>query len=197
MQRVYKMMSSTVLMGVLASGWMGAQAVQAVSASTPVPPTPGKSSDPLLEGSELFAANAREANEINMDGKSLGLLGGSGGLGDAAKKLDFVVVHSYEYDRAGMYRQQDVDAVVNRLHDGSWSCMVHTRSAQESADICMRQSGDHETNELVVIAAEPKQVAFIHIKGRMSLADLQKLGASVGMGPARPVPPPTPPLVKR
>ena len=176
-----------------------AAAGQMVEAAAPVPPAPGQTiSDPLLAGTEQFAKGAKEANEINMDGKTLGMLGDKREGSDLPKKMDFVVVRNYTYEKPGMYRQEDVDAIVGRLRDGSWSCIVHTRSAKESADICMRQSADHETNEMVVVASEPKEVSFIHLKGRMSLADLQKMGSNVG-GPGSmgtPVPP-APPLQPR
>ena len=185
-----RQLKSTLLATLLFTATFAGRA-QTIEATPPPPPAPGQNNDPVLAGTEQFAKGAKGANEINMDGKSLSLLG----KGDAGKKLDFVIVRNYEYDHAGMYRQADVDAITARLRDGSWSCIVHTHSEKESADICMRQGSDHETNEIIVIAAEPKELSFIHVKGRMSIQDLQNMGANFG-APATPAPP-TPPLTKR
>ena len=191
-----RILCSLAVAAVLASGSVRAQEVET---ATPVPPTPGQVNDPLLAGTEKFAKGAKEASEINMDQNTLRAMGG-GDQGNLTKKLDFVVVRSYEYDQPGMYRQEDLDAIVSRLRDGTWSCMVHTKSAKESADICMRQGADNESSELILMVSEPKELSFIHVKGRMSIGDLQKAasGLSGGMtAPKTPTPPPPPPLKPR
>ena len=76
---------------------------QMVQASAPVPPAPAQAADPLLAGTEQFAKGAKEANEINMDGKTLGMLSDKREGSDLPKKMDFVVVRNYTYEKAGMY----------------------------------------------------------------------------------------------
>lgn len=150
--------------------------------------------DELFAGTEKFAQGAKETTEVNLDKDMLGLVGGKGG--DLAKKIDFVVVHTYEYDKPGMYRREDVEVFRKRLTDGSWNCFVHTQEKDESTDVCKRLGGDNETNELVVITAEPTELTFVHMKGRMSLADLQKMGGG-GMGALMTPATPATPLKKR
>ena len=161
------------------------QGMQPVSATDQV-------KDDLFAGTEKFATGAKDVSEINMDQKTLGMMGGKNSFyGEKAKKLDFVVVRSYNYDKPGMYQLSDVTDYRRKLTDSSWSCMVHTQSKSDSTDICVRSSPDHETSELALITADPKSLTFIHMKGRMSLSELESM-----QGPATPTPP-VPPLKPR
>jgi hypothetical protein len=54
------------------------------------------------------------------------------------------------------------------------------RDKDGTTDICGRTSSDHETSEMVILAAEPKELTFIHMSGNMSLEDLQKMGNATG-----------------
>lgn len=138
--------------------------------------------DDLLAGTEKFAQGASDVTDVNLDSRLMGLMGKQTAA-DLARKLDFIVVRSYTYDKPGMYRPEDVEAYQKRLADGSWACFVHVRERKsgESTDICSRQAPDHETNELVIITADPKELTFVHIKGRMSLDDLRNIGNSGGL----------------
>ena len=172
------------LAGVVVCGALSAGA-QVVEASSAVPPS-AQVKDELLAGTERFAAGAKNVSEVNMDAKTMGMVTGKGSS-DFAKKMDFVVVRSYEYDKAGMYQQADFDAIRKRLDDGSWSCMVRTRDKDSSTDVCARQGADHETNEMIIMTAQPKEVTFVHLKGRMPISELGHMGK---MGtPTPPVPP--------
>lgn len=151
---------------------------------------PGQVKDELLEGAERFAKDAIDVSEVNLDAKALGLVGGNTPeMAEMARKMDFVVVRDYTYDKPGMYRAEDVEAFRKRLLDGPWSCIVHTKDKSGTTDICTRQSTDHETNELVIISAEIKELTFVHIKGRMALADLGKMRGMMGGGAAGTAPP--------
>lgn len=160
--------------------------VRVAVAGVPEPGAP-QVKDGLFEGTEKFAAGAKDVTEVNMDKNMLGMMGGKGAQTEVARKMDFVVVRTYTYEKAGMYRDEDVEVYRKRLQDGNWSCMVHTRDKNGSTDICMRAGADNETHEMVVLTAEPKELTFVHLKGRMPFADLGK------MAPA----PPTPPLQPR
>lgn len=148
----------------------------AASAESGEPP---QVKDGLFEGTEKFAQGAKEVTEVNMDKNMLGMVpkGDSG----VAGRMDFIVVHSYTYDKPGMYRMEDVDVFRKRLADGSWNCFVHTRDKDGSTDICTR-SGDHgDSNEMVIMTAEPLELTFVHLRGRVSVSDLGKMGSSMSM----------------
>lgn len=161
----------------------------------------GQVKDDLFAGTEKFAQGAKEVNEVNLDKSMLGMVSGKGGKnGDLTNKLEFVVVHSYEYEKPGMYRQEDVEVFRKRLTEGAWKCIVHTRDKDEATDVCMRNVQNGEMTELVVMTSEPKELTFVHIGGHgINLSDLSKMGGVMHGGPVPPVPPvpPVAPLNKR
>jgi hypothetical protein len=156
--------------------------------------------DELFAGAEKFAAKAKTSSEVNLDSRMLGLASGFGGGDNSGlmKKLDFVIVRSYEYDKAGDYNMADVEPFTKRLESGGWSHLVKERSATESTDVCVRIDRENQISELVVIDAEPKELTFVHLKGHLSMKDLMKAGASYGVPQGAPDPPaPDPKLQKR
>jgi hypothetical protein len=73
------------------------------------------------------------------------------------------VVRTYEYDKPGMYRMEDVDAFRNKLNTGDWHCSIHTRDLKngESTDVCSKRRTD-DLSETAIISVEPKELTFIH-----------------------------------
>jgi hypothetical protein len=137
--------------------------------------------DELFAGTEKFATGATDVTEINLDPKTMGMVGKTDGKdGDLAKKMRTMVIHTYKYDKPGLYKMEDVDAYRKKLDDGSWNCSIHVRTKTSSTDICTRVSPDHQANEMVIIAAEPLELTFIHMRGRMSLDDLSKMSGEIG-----------------
>jgi hypothetical protein len=159
----------------------------------------GQVKDDLFSGTDKFAQGASDVTEVNLDPSMMGMVGKDGGKdGDIARKMDFMVIHSYKYDKPGMYNMSDVDALRKKLEDGSWSCSIHVRNARGSTDICSRAGSDHETNEMVILSAEPQKLTFIHMKGKMSLDQLDQMSGGAaglkhhGAAPSSPPPPPPP-----
>lgn len=154
--------------------------------------------DDLFAGTEKFANGASDVTDVNLGPDMLGMVSGKHG-GDLAHKMNFMVVRTYEYPHAGMYRMEDVDAYRQKLRTG-WNCFIHTYESKsgESTDICSRALPNNQGNEMVILTVEPKELTFIHMSGNASLADLGKLGKMKGMGgdvpePPTPPTPPTPP----
>ncbi len=202
----------------IAAGWMAAGPAEGLAqgmAQAGVPPglllqTDGslvevkQVKDDLFAGTEKFAKGASDVTEINLDPKMMGMIpGGKGGVGDLAKKMRFMVIHTYEYPKAGMYNDEDVEAYRRKLQDGSWSCSIHVKDKSGTTDICSRTAPDHEGSEMVILAAEPKELTFIHMSGNVSLDDLSKMGGEMSGSselkrreapatPAPPVPPAAP-----
>ena len=128
--------------------------------------------------------------------KMMGMVHGGNG-GELAHKMKYMVIHTYEYPKAGMYKDEDVEAYRKKLQDGSWSCSVHTKDKSGTTDICSRTSST-EGSEMVILTAEPKELTFIHMSGNVSLDELSHMsGAMGGDGSSRRAPrapvPPTPP----
>ena len=150
--------------------------------------------DDLFAGTEKFEHGATDVTNVNLDGKMLGMVG-KGKDSDIAHKLNFIVVHSYTYDKPGMYKMEDVAAYRKKLTDGSWNCFIHTRDKDGATDICSKTAADGETHEMVIMTAEPLELTFVHLSGKMSLDDLGKMGNNMGgdLGvPPLPPPPPRP-----
>lgn len=137
--------------------------------------------DDLFAGTEKFAKGASDVTEVNLDPKMMGMVpAGKKGGSDLAHKMKFMVIHTYTYDKAGMYKAEDVDAYRKKLEDGTWNCSIHVRDKSGTTDICSRTSPDHEGSEMVILTAEPKGLTFIHLSGNMSLEDLQKMHGGGG-----------------
>ena len=136
--------------------------------------------DDLFAGTEKFATGASDVTEVNLDPKMLGMLGKGTGA-DLARKMEFFVVHSYTYDKPGMYKMEDVEVYRKRLIDGNWNCFIHTRDKDGSTDICQRTAADNETHEMVIMTAEPTELTFVHMRGKMTVDDLRKMGGSMGV----------------
>ena len=130
--------------------------------------------DDLFAGTEKFAQGASESTEINLDPDTIGMMDSHHKNAELAKKMKFMIIRTYEYDKPGMYKNEDVEVFRKKLEDGTWKCSVRVRERTESTDICSRLGADHETHEMVIITAEPKELTFIHMSGQMSLEDLNK-----------------------
>jgi hypothetical protein len=117
--------------------------------------------DDLFAGTEIFAKGASDVTEITMDPDTLDLVGGKDGK--RAHNMILNVVHTYSYDKPGMYRMEDVDTFRNKLNTGDWHCSVHTRDLKtgDSTDICNKRRTDGLA-ETAIITVEPKQLTFIH-----------------------------------
>ena len=148
--------------------------------------------DELFAGTEKFAAGASDVTDVNLGPDMLGMVSGKHG-GDLAHKLNFMVVRTYEYPHAGMYRMEDVDSYRQKLRSG-WNCFIHTYESKsgESTDICSRALPNGQGNEMVILTVEPKELTFIHMSGNASLADLGKLGKLGNLGGNIPEPPAPP-----
>ncbi len=117
--------------------------------------------DDLFAGTEKFAKGASDVTEVSMDPDTLGMVGGKDA--SRAHRMVLNVVRTYEYDKPGMYRIEDVEEFRKRLDSGDWHCSVHTRDLKrgEGTDICSKQRTDGLV-EQAIITVEPKELTFIH-----------------------------------
>ena len=134
--------------------------------------------DDLFDGTEKFAKGASDVTSVNLGPDMLGMVSGRHG-GDMAHKMNFMIVRSYEYPKAGMYNPADLDVYRQKLRDGKWNCFVHTYESKVGrVDRYMQSAAAEwgEGNEMVIMTAEPKELTFIHMSGKGSLADLGRMG---------------------
>lgn len=137
--------------------------------------------DDLFSGTEIFAKGATDVTEISMDPDTLGLV--SGKDGKKAHSMILNVVRTYEYDKAGMYRIEDVDAFRNKLNTGEWHCSIHTRDLKngESTDVCNKRRAD-DLSETAIITVEPKELTFIHTIRKKGNSESELSGLPMMMG---------------
>ena len=144
-----------------------------VAQGTAVAQTVNKAKDDLFAGTEVFEKNATDVTEITMDPDSLAMVNGKDK--DKAHNTVLQTVRTYEYDKPGMYSMDEFQAYSKKLTDGTWNCSIHVRSKTGSTDICSRAAADHESNEMVILTAEPRELTFIHMSGKMSLNELSNM----------------------
>lgn len=159
-------------------------------------------------GGVLKRMSAKAANvvDVTLDQSMLQFAGGFLNPKDPqqakAKKiiagLKGIYVHSYEFDKAGEYTQQDVDAVRAQIQGPDWSRVVNVRSKNEGENVAVyfKKEGN-EFKGLVVIATEPTEFTFVNIVGPIRPEDLSELGGQFGIPnvsvtPRAPAPPSTP-----
>ncbi len=148
---------------------------------------PAHAQDSLFAGADKFSKGSSDQTEINLDKKMLGMAGALGGdTAGLAKKMDAVFLRTYDYPSEGMYRMADVEQFRKRLEGDGWVHILKDHSATDSTDICVRTDSEGQWHELVLIDAEPKELTFIHLTGRVSLSDLGKLGGLAGGATADP-----------
>ena len=142
--------------------WMAVVMLGASTCVSAMAQTSSPAKDDLFAGTEIFAKGASDVNEVTMDPDTLDLVGGPNSK--AAHSMLLNVVRSYSYDKPGMYRMEDVEAIRNKLNTGDWHCSVHTRDMKsgESTDICAKHRTDNYV-ETAIITVEPKELTFIHI----------------------------------
>jgi hypothetical protein len=138
--------------------------------------TGNQAKDSLFGDTSKFAKGASDVSEINLDPKTMGLVRSSYASG-LAHKMKFMVIHSYIYDKPGMYNMDDVEVYRRKLNDGTWSCSIHVRNKDGATDICTRTAPGNGS-EMVIISAEPKQLSFIHMSGNVSLSDMARSGGA-------------------
>lgn len=126
--------------------------------------------DDLFAGTEKFAKNAKEATEVNMTPDDLEEVRGPHAM--RARETVLNVVHSYEFERPGMFSMADVDEFRRKLDGPGWHCSVRTRDLKSggSTDVCSKRRTDG-LRESAVITVEPKELTFIHRVERVNDAE--------------------------
>lgn len=157
---------------------------------------------------DRLAEKAKESAIVNLGPDQLSLLTGTkskeGGqeLAELAKALKGIMVRSFEFDAPGQYDPAQVRALGEKIRSsGNWSPIVSVKEKDEFTEILVRKGPDGRADGLLIIAAEPKELTFVHIDGVGDLASLAKLGGLAGIpeiaGASKKPAPPKPPRQKQ
>jgi hypothetical protein len=152
---------------------------------------------------DRLAEKAKESAIVNLGPEQLSLLAGAktkeGGqdLAELAKTLRGIMVRSFEFDSPCQYDPAQVRALGEKIRSsGAWSPIVSVRQKEEFTEILVRKGPDGRADGLLIIAAEPKELTFVHIDGVGDLASLARLGGLAGIpeiaGAAKKPAPPKP-----
>ena len=137
-----------------------------------------------------LASRATEAVDVSLDSSMLQLAARF--LNDSktdevqVKKLigglKAIFVKSYEFDKPGQYSQADIDGVRAQVRGPGWSRIVGVQSKkdEEIAEIFVKTEKD-AISGLLIIAAEPKELTFVHISGTIDPSQIAGLGGKFGI----------------
>jgi hypothetical protein len=135
-----------------------------------------------------LAAKATEKVDINLEGPMLEMASKflSGEKGDESKikrlieGLRGVYVKNFTFDKEGQYSEADVNAIRSQLRSPEWTNIVDVQEKHESTGIYLKMNGK-QTEGLVVLAAEPKELTVVQIIGPMDPSMLSEMGGKFGI----------------
>ena len=139
---------------------------------------------------ERLSAKAKETVEVTMDGPMLRWASKflSSEDPDEARtakmvaNLKSIYVRSYEFDHDGGYSHADVEELRAQMQRPDWNKIVGVRSETngENVDVYIKLENDKMAG-IVVIAAEPRELTFVHINGPIEIDQLADLGGEFGV----------------
>ncbi len=96
--------------------------------------------------------------------------------------LKGIYVRSYEFDHDGGYSRADLEELRTQMQRPEWNKIVGVRSETngENVDVFIKLENDKMAG-IVVIAAEPHELTFVHIDGPIEIDQLADLGGEFGI----------------
>lgn len=137
-----------------------------------------------LKSLDKLAAKATEKTEINMDEAMLKSASGfldekkadEGLAKKASRDLKGITLRSYEFDKKGAYKLDDLKSLMNQLKAPDWKLFLKSEEEGELTQIWMHYTkgvGDG----MLLISAEEEELTVINAVGSTNLADFGALGA--------------------
>ena len=138
----------------------------------------------IPERIESLSAKAKESVNITLDGPLLQLASQFMGANEQEIKqlvsnLKAVHVRSFEFDREGQFSDADVESVRVQLRTG-WSRIIDTREEGEHVEIYVKRDKE-QLGGVVILSAERRELAIVHIDGPINLKQLSLLGGHLGI----------------
>lgn len=139
---------------------------------------------------DQLAGKAAEVVDVNMPASMLQFAGNflnnekpdEAEVKKLVQNLKGICVRSFEFDSEGQYTDEDVKALRSQLQPPVWSSIVNVHSKRDKENVHVYFSTDKGTiTGLAVIAAEPKELTFVHIDGVINPEQLAKLGGQFGI----------------
>ena len=137
-----------------------------------------------------LASRATESVDVSLPGNMLQLaskfLSGSKPDEAQAKKLianlKAIYVKAYEFDKPGQYSDADIESVRAQVRGAPWTRILGAQSRKdgETAEIYIKSEKD-VIDGLLIIAAEPKELTFVHILGPIDPDQIANLSGKFGI----------------
>jgi len=94
--------------------------------------------------------------------------------------LKAINVRVFEFDKPGEVSSSDLDGIRKQLKDPGWSKVIEAKERDESVEIYMFGK-NKDLTALIIIAAEPKELAVVNIVGPVDLKTLGGLAGKFGI----------------
>jgi len=137
---------------------------------------------------DKLAAKAVEKVDVNLEGPTLemaskflsGVKGEESKFKQVVQGLKGVYVKSFTFDKEGQYTAADLNSIRSQLKTPGWSNIVDIQDKNETAGVYLKTDGK-QTQRLVVLAAEPKELTFVEIIGPIDPSMLNDLSGTMGI----------------
>ena len=98
--------------------------------------------------------------------------------------LNAIYVRTYEFKKPGQYTTADLNRIRSKFKGPEWVPMVqsrsHSKDGLEISDIYQKVV-DGETQGMLILSAEPKELDFVYISGHINPSELGALGGNFGV----------------
>lgn len=96
--------------------------------------------------------------------------------------LNAIYVRTYDFKKPGEYSAADLARIRSKFSGPEWQPMVESHSTKdhETSEVFMKVVNG-ETQGMLVLDAEPKELNFVYISGHINPADLGDLGGNFGV----------------
>jgi len=125
---------------------------------------------------DKLGANATGSTNITLEGDTLKLA--TSFLGDdnsSFRNLTGVYVRSFEFAKAGQYKEADLAPLRAYLKTLQWTKVVDVKETDETSEIYLHALPNNKLGGLAIVSAEPKEVTVVFIAGTLNISDVGKL----------------------
>lgn len=137
-----------------------------------------------------LAARASNYTEVTLDKKMLNFASqymNKDNKGDQQARrlltgLNAIYVRTYDFNQPGEYSAADLARIRSKFRGPEWQPMVESHSTKdhESSEVFIKVVNG-ETQGMLVLDAEPKELNFVYISGHIDPSELGDLGGNFGV----------------
>ena len=140
---------------------------------------------------DKLAAKADETVNVTLDGPMLKLAGrflsekseDEATARKVVSSLQSIMVRTFEFSREGQYDPADLDSIRAQVKSAPWSRVVGVTSKRDgdNVEVYFKDGGNGTLSGMLVICAEPRDLAIVSVVGKLDPSDLAYLGGQFGI----------------